>query len=263
MSNEIRNTSLNGMTGEGWIKSQLWRLMRNAFSYDAGPLQGAPNIGLPSPMELTVVHDDFTEGISDGKWQTTEDAGATGPDADLGLAGGVVSFFCDGDDNDECYKYSTKCFKFALGKPMWFEARFRVDEAATDDANVIVGLSSAWGENMLLDNGGGPAANYSGITFSKVDGGTKIILETSVGTSQNTSASWATWADDTFFRVGFYFDGTANADNVTPYLNGVAQTPTQIELTSQLACGVGFGIKAGGANEESIEIDYITCIQVR
>jgi len=263
MSNEIRNTSLNGMTGEGWIKSQLWRLMRNAFSYDAGPLQGAPNIGLPSPMELTVVHDDFTSGIDGFKWTVTEDSGHSGTDADLGLAGGVVSFFCDGDDNDEMYRYSNKCFKFALGKPMWFEARFRVDEANTDDANVIVGLSSAWGADMLQDDGKGPAADYSGITFSKVDGGTKIVLETSVGTSQNTDSDWADWADDTFFRVGFYFDGTDNADNVTPYLNGVAQTPTQIVLTSQAACGVGFGIKAGGANEESIEIDYITCIQVR
>lgn len=263
MANEIKNAALSGMTAEGWIRSNLWQLIRNSFSYEDGPLSGAPNIGLPSPMELTVVKDDFTEGISDGKWQTTEDAGATGPDADLGLAGGVVSFFCDGDDNDECYKYSTKCFKFAKGKPMWFEARFRVDEANTDDANVIVGLSSAWGADMLLDDGGGPAANYSGITFSKADGGTKIVLETSVSTTQTTTAAFATWADDTFFRVGFYFNGEDASNNVIPYLNGVAQTATTITLASQAACGVGFGIKAGGANEESIEIDYITCIQVR
>lgn len=262
MANEIKNAALSGMTAEGWIRSNLWQLMRNAFSYDSGPLAGAPNLGLPSPMELTRVFDDFTQ-VTDFQWNTTEDAGATGPDADKGVVGGVTAFFCDGDDNDECYKYSNKIFKFQENKPMWFEARFRVVEANTDTANVIVGLSSAWGANMLLDNGGGPAASYSGITFSKVDGGSKIILETSVSTTQTTSATWADWADNTFFRVGFYFNGKDASNNVIPYLNGVAQTPTTITLASQAACGVGFGIKTGSANEESIEIDYIVCAQVR
>ena len=41
-----------------------------------------------------------------------------------------------------------------------------------------MGLCSAAGANALLDNGGGPAANYSGAVFYKVDGGTTFGAKT-------------------------------------------------------------------------------------
>jgi len=200
----------------------------------------------------------FTEGDI---WATTEDADKTGTDGIMDVVGGVYQNYCDGDDNDESYCISAgESFKFATGKKLWFEARLRVDEANTDDANVIVGLMDNAGADALLDNGGGPAASYDGAVFCKVDGGTKWQFETSNASDQETTAEVAAYADDTFVKLGFYFDG---ATSITPYVNGTAGTAHTISLTGLEEMHLFFGIKAGGTNEESIEIDYVLCTQLR
>lgn len=213
------------------------------------------------PSKAITLHDDFLWFTEADIWNTTEDAGKSGTDGIMDVLGGVYANFCDGDDNDESYCISAgESFKFTSGKKMWFEARLRVDESNSDDANVIVGLMDAAGANALQDDGDGPAASYDGAVFFKVDGGTKWQFETSNAGTQETSATFGTYTDDTFVRVGFYFDGVAT---ITPYLNGVAGTAHTISLTGLEEMHAFFGIKAGGANEESVEIDYIKCVQLR
>lgn len=205
--------------------------------------------------------DDFTEFTEADTWTTTEDSNKSGTDGVMDEVGGVYANFCDGDDNDESYCISEgEVFKFTTGKKMWFEAKLRVDEANTDDANVMVGVSDSAEADMILDNGGGPAASYDGAVFFKVDGGTKWQFETSNAGDQVTNATLGTYADDTFARVGFYFDG---ATTITPYFNGTAGTAHTISCTGLEEMHLFFGIKAGDTNEESVEIDYIKCIQER
>ena len=140
------------------------------------------------------------------------------------------------------------------------EARLKVDEANTDDANVIVGLSDAAGADMLLDNGAGPAASYDGAVFFKVDGTLAWQFETSNAGDQVTNAAVGTYTDDTFAKVGFYFDG---ATTITPYFNGTAGTAHTISCTGLQEMHLFFGVKTGSTNEEAIEIDYIKCVQLR
>lgn len=213
------------------------------------------------PSLYHILFDDFLEFTEAAIWTTTEDASKTGTDALMDVVGGVYTNFCDGDDNDESYCISTaETFLIATGKKMWFQARLRVDEAATDDANVIVGLMDVAGADALLDNAGGPAASYDGAVFCKVDGGTKWQFETSNAGTQETTAEVAAYADDTFIELGFYYDGVTS---ITPYVDGTAGTAHTIAVAGLEEMHVLFGIKAGSAVEEAIEIDYIKCVQLR
>lgn len=106
-----------------------------------------------------------------------------------GANGIVVLTPSDGTvaDNDEAYlKGANEVFKFAADRPTIVEALVQFTEANTDDANIIFGLKDAVAADTLLDNGGGPAASYSGMVFFKVDGGTNWQCEHSIAGTQNT-----------------------------------------------------------------------------
>jgi len=170
-------------------------------------------------------------------------------------------------DNDEIYLHQTlETFKFALGKPLVFEARVKVTEANTDDANVIVGLADAVDEDQLQDNGGGPAASYSGAVFFKVDGGTVWQAETSIGTTQSTDTNVGTATTATWFTMRIEFEpGSGLTDGtVRFYLDGaLVHTSTSFDYTSATDMEAFVGVKDGGANEELVDVDYIRCWQAR
>ena len=209
----------------------------------------------------TILQDDFFEFTEADTWTTTEDAGKSGTDGINDETAGWYKNFCDGDDNDESYCHSVgETWKMASGKPLWMECKVRLTEAATDDANWIVGIMEAGGDaNTLLDNGGGPAANYDGACFFKVDGDMSIQFETSIATAQVTADVVGTSVSGTAYKLGFYWDGVSS---VTPYVNGVAGTAHAMATTGGEANAV-FGVKAGGTNEEAIEIDFIKIVQIR
>lgn len=132
--------------------------------------------------------DDFY-GLDTQFWNTTvTDSGTVAEDADD--ANGVIVFTpSDGSvaDNDEAYLYTNEVSKFLRDKPILIGARIQYAEAATSAANIIFGMGEGFGvANTLLDNGGGPPADYDGFCFYKVDGGTRWFFETSLGTTQQT-----------------------------------------------------------------------------
>lgn len=239
-------------------------------------MQIVPLSILANPSNGFVFFDDFTEMVStkaaqSGHWAVTEDDGASGTDAVQDAAGGWYKHYCDGDDNDEAYVHSNcEVFKFLASKHLWFEAQLKLTEANTDDANIIVGLSENVGADHLLDNGGGPPANYDGVCFYKVDGTMAWGFETSVAAAQVTTASLVTHVSANIFRLGFWARPTsATAFSVMPfYKNITAGTAGAFGTPHTMALGGGemeafFGVKAGGANEEAIEVDYIFVAQQR
>lgn len=217
---------------------------------------------MADPSLGTILFDDFFMfGVTGDLWTVVEDAGASGTDAVQDAANGWYKHFCDGDDNDEAYLASEgESWKLAANKPLWFECQLKLTEANTDDANWVVGLIEGGGAaDTLADNGGGPPADYDGACFFKVDGTMTIQFETSVATAQTTNASLATFVSGTTYRLGFYWDGVSS---VTPYVNGTAGSAHTIATTGG-ECNACFGVKAGGANEEAIEIDYIRVVALR
>jgi len=155
-------------------------------------------------------------------------------------------------------------------------------EANTDDANVICGFKDAVAANSLLDDGGGPAASYSGAVFFKVDGGTTWNVETSVGSTQLTKTLTADVSLDnvahsssstsyqilrveihpftsTQVRVEFYIGVLASAGDWN--MKHVATNYVTFSGATEMQAFCG--IKNGAGNAETLRIDYLGCGQLR
>jgi len=215
----------------------------------------------------SIIHfrDDFTEynpTATVGRYVVTEDAGATAPDAlDPALPGGVLNVGSDGDDNDECYVASVvPIFKFQTNKKVLFEAKVKLTEANTDDANYILGLCSVYAANTLVDNGAGPVTTFDGAVFYKVDGDMSIRFETSNAAAQTAADVLATSVSGTWYTLGFLYDYNDGVTAiVTPFVDGVAGTPQELTISGLDALlYVLFGVKTGGDTyEEGLKVDYV------
>ena len=219
---------------------------------------------LCDPALATVFREEFFFTPATDRYTLVEDAGKTGTDALQDQAGSGWLQYCDGDDNDESYRVSlSELFLLADSKPLWFEATVKLTEANTDDANWIVGLMDAAGDNSLQDNGAGPAASYDGAVFFKVDGTLQVQFETSNAGAQVTNAAVKAFVSATEFKVGFVFDpGDGTTGTITPYVDDVAYAAHSITLAGLAEMHFLWGVKAGGTNEEAILISKVTIVQL-
>lgn len=226
-------------------------------------LQGKPVFGVSEDFNHYTTAEDFTTTVSDSG--TVAHGDAVGGVVTLTPSDGTVA------DNDEAYMHGTsEVFKWATDKPMFCEACVKFTEANTDDANIAVGYKDAVAANSILDDGGGPAASYHGACFFKVDGGTKWQVETSMGATQTTNTTTITAGaayqtlrietriDGSDVVNTFFIDGAQCIDNTTglPIKHRVAiASATEMEAFT--------GVKNGGANLETLLVDYYTCLQLR
>ena len=222
-------------------------------------------------------YDDFDHFVTADRWTFVGDAGETQAVTDA--AGGVISIACDGDDEDEAYIHTTyEMFLFAQNKPIVAEVRQSFEEAATDDANCIVGFFNAFAAAILVDAGAGPKTTGSGFGFFKKDGETLWSVYASNGSSQTKVQLTASNSRDGIAK-------TAEADSTGTYqvlkfefcpsasdrahfhfhIDGIhvytisdfdySSSPTEMDL--------GFGIKAGGGATETLFVDYAYAYQSR
>ena len=222
------------------------------------------------------ISDDFQDYLSGGRFTSVLTDSGTVAAGDA--AGGVVTLTpSDGTvaDNDEAYMKSTQeVFKFAAGKPLVAECRLKFTEANTDDANVAFGLKDAVAANSILDDGGGPAASYSGCVFFKTDGDTVWNAESSNGATQKTDNLVNTVSLDKLTKTaggGVYqtlkIEATPNGGGLIDfafYIDGalVARHKDR-SYSSATEMQLFVGVKNGGANLETVLVDYIRCHQVR
>lgn len=237
----------------------------------------ALNQGMPawldkSPRGVVRLFDDFERydpTATVGGWVLVTDVGGTQVLVD-GL-GSELSLGCDGDDNDESYLSSpTEMFIFDATRRLSFAFRCKLTEAATDDANIIIGLSDTVGADTLQDDGAGPAASYDGAVFFKVDGTMNWQFETSNAGTQETTAAVVAFVSASQYIVGFEYDPADGVTaNITPWIynetTGVMTIGTAHTLTiaGLEAMHAFFGVKAGGANEEKLVTDYIDSVEER
>ena len=236
--------------------------------------------GLPELLRLRnqfTIQDDFTRDVDSADWVTTLTDSGTASVGDA--AGGIIALVPSDAtvaDNDEAYiESANEVFKFAADKPLVFEARVQFTEANTDDANVIVGLLDAVGANSLVDNGGGPPSSYSGAVFFKIDGGTVWQTETSNSTTQTTNELTSTNVNNlskkaqtaggaAYQTLRFeYMPYSATNAYVTFFVDGVTVAQHDYIFTSATEMQIGIGVKNGGANNETLNVDYVVCSQER
>lgn len=206
-----------------------------------------------------VMEDNFLWYISPHLWTATvTDTGTVLPLTTHG--GGVALTPSDGTvaDNDETYLgFTNKNIVPTNLKPIVFQGIVQYTEGNTDDANVIVGLSSTSAADALLDNGGGPPASYSGLVFFKVDGGLNWWVEASVGGTQTTVELTAVNSLDKVahvagssakqtLRIEFIPQSSTQA-KVIWYIDGVPVYALLWTYTSVVAMAPIFGLKNGAA----------------
>lgn len=226
---------------------------------------------------LHIVADDFCKDYDAAEWISvlTDSGTASVGDAVGGIMALVPS---DGTvaDNDEAYlKSPNETFLFANNKPLIFEARVQFTEANTDDANVIVGVKDAVAANTILDDGGGPAASYSGAVFFKTDGATNWQVETSLAGTQTTTDLTASNANNLakrtmtaggsayqVLRLEFLPYSSTNA-YVNFYIDGVQVAQHDYVYTSATEMQICLGVKNGFTNLETLNVDYAICAQAR
>lgn len=220
--------------------------------------------------------DDFLWYISPHMW--TSLAADAGSSVAIGSAvGGTVVLTTGATDNNEAMVASTNAvFKFSAGQPFYAETRLQYSEANTDDANVAFGLSSAAAADFLVDNGAGPATSHSGAVIFKTDTygpGNLWRAHTSKSTTQTTTDSSSTAGgsayvtlgiegrdvDGSNFEVTFFINGQALTDN-TSFHRPIKHT---VALSSAAAMKLFVYVKAGGANSEVINVDYLAAYQLR
>jgi hypothetical protein len=227
----------------------------------------------PDPSVWKVWEDDFlnpaSATASDYHAYTSNDDAGTGTNAFQDAAGGVYNVVTAAADNDyHAMSLVAENWKFAAGKKLWFEARFKLAEATTNESAWWFGLTDTLTTGGFQANAAGPLASYDGAMIWKDEATMAIDFETSNAGTQATTTNMATFVTDTWTRVGLFFDGTATTSVVTPYYDVgggllIAGTPQNITLSGLEEMHLVFGVKAGPtAAAETLQVDKITCVQL-
>lgn len=202
-------------------------------------------------------------------------AGWTGAGTVTALSerGGGISLATTAIDNAVAsLTLAAKPFVLAANKPISFAARVQYAEAATNAANVFVGLFSEAVATAVGDNGAGPPASYSGFGFFKVDGGTRWQVEASVGATQDTTELTASnSADNVAHNAGGasyvlleidVIPKTASKADVHFKMDGVlVKKLVDWTYTSIAAMAPVAVVKAGAAAIETLKVNLVKATQ--
>lgn len=241
---------------------------------ESGLWAGCPSVMDPDPSRFFMLLDDFmypaSATMSDVMAWTVNTDGASGTDAFQDAAGGIVNLVTAAADNDyKAWSSVAENWLFASGKKLWFEARFKLAEANTNESTWWFGLTDTLTTGGMQANAAGPLASYDGAMIWKTpETAMTVNFETSNAGTQNTLSEFATAVSNTWHRVGFYFDGTATTSTITPYFhNGTSWTigtAQNITLSGLEEMHAVFGVKAGPTGgAETLQVDYLKIVQVR
>lgn len=262
LSDDVNFKTSTGTTFEAWDASDISTLWGNS-----------PSRINSDPSVFHEIYDDFklqASATASDVMAWTRTTGAGGTDAFQDAAGGVVNLVTAAADNDHvAWSSVSESFLFASGKKLWFEARFKLAEATTNESAWWFGLTDTLTTGGFQADTGGPLASYDGALIWKDEATMAIDFETSNAGTQATTTAMATFVTNTWTRVGFYFDGTATTSVITPYYDVgggtlTAGTPQNITLSGLEEMHLVFGVKAGpSAAAETLQVDYVRCVQLR
>lgn len=176
-------------------------------------------------------------------WTVTEtQAGATQALTDGD--GGLLLLTNTAADNDlVALQKVGESYRFASGKKLFFEARFKVSNATQSD--VVMGL-------QITD--ATPLDVSDGVFFLKSDDSTTINLLVEKNNTATTT-SVGTLADDTYIRLGFYYDGNSS---IQAFVNGTyVATSATTNLVDDEDLTISFAIQNGNAVARTMTVDYI------
>jgi hypothetical protein len=230
---------------------------------DYSPAQGVslwescPQLAALDPGTAFIFLDDFFQY----KQVSTDESGyiATIVQAGAGdaaitstdLAGGVLKIVNDAADDDSVeLQWNAENFKAVANKPLWFETRVKVSDATQSD--LTIGLCIT--DTSLI------TAMSDGIYFRKNDGDAKILTLTEKNATETQTDTGLTMADDTWVKLGFFWDGSAS---VFFYVDGVLKATHTTNIVDDEELAVSIAFRNGEAVAKTAYVDYVKCCQVR
>lgn len=223
--------------------------------------------------------DDFEWMVTVHRWTSLEadSSGGAGTGVYVSDAAGGRCLLtpADATDNDEVALFTSKeVFLFAADKPAVWEFRGVVAQSGSAKLNFLFGVLDAIGANVLIDDGGGPKASYSGACFFVEDGQTLWSVESSIAGTQTTTQLTATNSLDKVahtagsstaqvLRIEFLPFSSTQADLLF-YIDGVLVAKHLFTYTSATEMMVGASVKNGSTTPEvACYADYIAAYQAR
>ena len=157
--------------------------------------------------------DDFCDGLDD-----TDRFGIVNPDAGSssvgdGMNGYLTLYPSDGTvtDNDEIYLYGAgHIFLPKAQKPLYAACRYHFQEVSNNTANLVFGLASTAGQNILRDNGAGMRTDGQFVGFYKIDGG----------------RNWRVQTRDNLGVQDYVTEASAHLVSRTETIDGIVTSPT-------------------------------------
>lgn len=201
------------------------------------------DLRMPAPTLFHQYFEDF-DYYTAGDWTVTEtDSGATQALADGD--GGLLLITNTAADNDlVVLQKKGESFRFASGKRLFFEVRFKVSDATQSD--VVVGL-------QITDTS--PLDVTDGVFFIKDDGSTSVALRVEKNNTATATTGVATMANDTFITLGFYYDGDSS---IQYSVNGtVLGTSVTTNLPDDEDLTVSLALQNGEAVAKTMTVDYV------
>ena len=198
-------------------------------------------MGQPAGPKFHTYFEDF-DYYTAGDWTVTEtDSGAT--QALANGDGGLLLLTNTAADNDlVALQKVGESFTFTSGKKLWFESRFKVNDATQSD--LVMGL-------QVTDTT--PLAVANGVFFIKNDGVATVNLVLTKTSTSTTNSAVATMADDTFITLGFYFDGAS----LYYFVNGTLAGSSVTTNLPSASLTVSFALQNGEAVAKTMTVDYV------
>lgn len=190
--------------------------------------------------------------------------------------GGVADIDTGTTDNDVASLATKKVFDISSNNHLRMTALAKFTKASGDTGNLFIGFSSVAMDALLADNGGGLASTLDGAGFYVIDGGTKLSVVSSIGTTKTTNElaksnlnnrSRADWLASTSAYREFIVDVRATANGVCEinfYVDGIhVATHEEVPASSPAAVAALVGIKTGAAASETVLLDYLEVAETR
>jgi hypothetical protein len=231
--------------------------------------------GEPHHVWFTFI-DDFELAPVDANLKWTEiDDGATGTIVASDELGGWATIPTANVDNDyHAISSPQKLFDVSSAKELWFECRFRITENQVNESTWWFGLTDTLTTGGMQADTAGPLASYDGILIWTQEGDLAILSETSNAGTQNTNTTMGNYVSGQNTRLAFYVNDAATTAVVTFYHDLTDSGSFTAFATTQNLTRAGLeamhvvaGVKAGPSatieGPETLEIDYIRCVQTR
>ncbi len=194
----------------------------------------------------------YTSDYTAGDWTITALQGTNTIAIDTDDPNGVLRLTTGATENDgSAYQGKIECWRFAANKAIEFEARFKINDVTQTD--FVLGL-------QITDTT--PFAVSDGAWFGSEDGDALLDFHLAKNSVQGDLTGIATLVDDTWIKVGFYYDGVDSMVQV--FLNDVRVGALPFATnapTTELCVSIAF--TTGEAVANTMDIDYIRVVQQR